>query len=159
MDVVANLIEALELFARADPFSCADAQSVVALERGRASYDSSLSAVVASFAEGGEWASEGAHTAAAWLSTMCHLPMPEARAQVRRGVALATMPSVAAAFSEGAIGTAQVDCLVKAQGGVIKASQRSEGVEGASMVDPQIFARCEADLVRSAKELKFGAFQ
>jgi Domain of unknown function (DUF222)/HNH endonuclease len=152
MDVVANLLQALELFAHADPFSSADRDSLVALQAGRASYDSSLSAVVASFAQGGEWAAEGAQSAAAWLATVCHLPLREARAQVRRGAALGSMPVVAEAFAQGAIGTAQVDQLVKARSGVAVAAERGAGV------DPEAFARCEADLVHSAQELKFGAF-
>src|SRR5580658_5881100 len=94
MDVVANLIEALELLAQADPFSSADRDSLIALQGGRASYDASLAAVVASFAQGGEWAAEGAQSAASWLSSVCHLPLAEARAQVRRGTALVSMPLV-----------------------------------------------------------------
>ncbi len=157
MDVVANLIEALELFARADPFSSAERDSLIALQAGRASYDASLSAVVASFAQGGEWAAEGAQSAATWLSSVCHLPLAEARAQVRRGTALVSLPVVAEAFAAGAIGTAQVDLLVKAQAGVHKAAQRCAGL-GCEGVNPEVFARSEADLVHSAKELKFAAF-
>ncbi len=100
---------------------------------------------MAGFDASGEWAVEGAQSAAAWLSTRCHLPLSEARGQLRRGRALPQLPQCAQAFSEGSIGVAQVDVLVKAA---------KEG----GRVDPGAFPRDEAVLVEAAKELKFAAF-
>jgi Domain of unknown function (DUF222) len=152
MDLLEDLAEVLDRLVESDAFSYSDRDSIVALEGAVARLDAVASHKVASFAQGGEWSSEGAQSAAAWLSTRCHLPLAEARAQVRRGNALPAMPLVGDAFSKGAIGTAQVDQLVKAASGVTRAAQRSDAV------DPEAFVRAEAALVQSAKELKFGAF-
>ena len=46
-------------------------------EQGRGQFDAA-----------GEWALDGAQSTAAWLSTRCHLPLGEARGQLRRGKAL-----------------------------------------------------------------------
>ncbi len=152
MDLLEDLAQVLDRLAESDFFSYADPGSIMALEGASARLDCVLSHKVASFAEGGEWSGTGAQNAAAWLSTMCHLPLGEARAQVRRGAALVSMPLVKEAFAKGAITPAHVDRLVKAQRGATQAAERGEGV------DPEVFARCEADLVRSGQELKFGAF-
>src|SRR5579863_6893740 len=158
MDLLEDLSLVLDRLAASDGFSYSDPDSIMVLQRAQARLGAVLSHKVAAFADGAEWASEGAQSAAAWLSTRCHLPLHEARAQVRRGAALASMPVVATAFSKGVIGSAQVDRLVKAQRDVLKAAQRSEGVEGANVVNAQIFSLCEADLVHAATELRFGAF-
>jgi Domain of unknown function (DUF222) len=157
MDLLEDLAEVLDRLAESDSFSYSDSDSIVVLERTRARYDSIMSRKVASFAEGREWSSEGAQSAAAWLSTRCHLPLAEARAQVRRGSALGSMSTVSEAFSEGSIGTAQVDLLVKAERGAAKAAQRRTEV-GDDVIDHDVFARCEDNLVHSAQELKFRAF-
>jgi hypothetical protein len=145
MDVVDDLNEVLARLAGTDPFSYGDRDSIVALERGLASFSCTLSKAVASFAEGGEWAAAGAQSAPAWIATTCHLPLGEVRKQLRRGRALSSMPLVAAAFSLGDIGPAHVDVLVKAATAVHHA-------------DPEAFALCEAALVEAATELRFVPF-
>ncbi len=100
---------------------------------------------VASFDASGEWALDGAQSISAWLSTRCHLPLGEARSQLRRGRALPSLPLVAQAFSAGVIGAAQVDLLVKA-------------AQGAARVDQEAFPRDEAVLLAAATALKFAPF-
>ncbi len=75
----------------------------------------------------------------------CHLPLGEARRQLRRGRALPAMPVVAEAFAAGDIAPAHVDVLVKAATAVAHA-------------DPLAFARCEAALVEAASDLSFVPF-
>jgi hypothetical protein len=145
MDVVDELTELLDRLEREDVFSHDDAASVEALEKNLGRLHCVTSKAVASFDAAGEWAADGAQSSAAWLSTRCHLPLPEARGQLRRGKALPSMPVVAEAFSAGEIGVAQVDVLVKA-------------AKGAARVDQEAFPRDEAVLVQVAKDLKFAAF-
>ncbi len=76
---------------------------------------------------------------------VCHLPVAEARSQLRRGRALPSVPLVAQAFCAGAIGVAQVDLLVNA-------------AQGAARIDQEAFVRDEAVLVQTAIDLKFAAF-
>ncbi len=145
MDLVQDVIDAVARLVAADAFSYSDQASIVALERGRASYECALAQAVASFAEGGEWAAAGAQSAPAWISSTCHLPLAEARRQLRRGRALPAMPVVAEAFAAGDIAPAHVDVLVKAATAVAHA-------------DPSAFARCEAALVEAASDLSFVPF-
>jgi uncharacterized membrane protein YgcG len=145
MDAVGTFVRAAEQLAAEDAFCHGDRASVVALERARAIVDYALANALVSFAEGGEWAAEGAQSAAAWIATTCQLPLAEVRRQLRRGKALPSMPLVAAAFSAGDIAGAHVDVLVKA-------------AEAVSHADPFAFGLCEAALVEAATELKFGSF-
>ncbi len=145
VDVVAALSEVLASLAQMDPFAYGDRDSILALERGLSSMSCTLSKAVASFAEGGEWASDGAQSAPAWVAASCHLPLSEVRAQLRRGRALPSMPVVAQAFGAGSIGPAHVDVLVKA----------AQAVDHA---DPEAFGLCEGTLVEAAKELTFVPF-
>ncbi len=145
VDVVDDLTEVLARLARTDPFSYGDRDSIIALERGLSSYSATLSKAVASFADGGEWAADGAQSAPAWIAASCHLPLGEVRGQLRRGRALPTMPVVAEAFASGSISPAHVDVLVKAAKAVAHA-------------DPEAFALCEEALVQGAQELPFVPF-
>jgi hypothetical protein len=132
----------LDLLARSDPFSYADPESIMALERAQARLEFIVARAVATFDAGGEWAVDGARGTTAWLSTRCHLPQRVARAQLRRGRSLPSLPLCAAAFSAGEIGAAQVDALAQAASG--------PGPDTA-----EAFARDEALLVEHAKEMKF----
>jgi hypothetical protein len=133
--------EAIRELAESDLFSYSDPVSIIRLQRMKNSLDSFVSNAMAAFDAGGEWATDGAKTSVTWISTRCHLPRSEARAQLRRGRALPGTPHVAQAFREGSIGAAQVDALVSA----LKTSEA-------------LFARDEAMLVTYAKELKFAPF-
>ncbi len=136
---------ALDLIAEIDPYSYCDPDSVKRLEKDLGRLDCFTSNAVAGFADGGEWAADGAQSAPAWIATCCHLPVGEVRAQLRRGRSLPSMPAVAEAFCAGSIGPAHVDVLVKA----------AKAVTGP---DPEAFARCEEALLHAAEELSFRAF-
>ena len=136
------LEDAVDRLIAADPFSYSDKESVITLLRLKSKVDFAVSVAVASFDAGGEWASDGAKTAVAWIDTRCHVPKAEAAQELRLGRALAHMPAVAAAWSCGDLGTAQVERLVKAR------TVRTEAV----------FARDETVLVDQADTLKFEAF-
>jgi hypothetical protein len=141
LDDLSQLSDLIDELAASDPFSYSDRDSIVHLERVKNRLDSIVSNAMAAFDSGGEWTTDGAKTSVAWVSTRCHLPRGEVRAQLRRGRALPGAPHVAQAFSEGDIGATHVDALVRAQ-------KTSEA----------IFARDEAMLVTTAKELKFAPF-
>jgi hypothetical protein len=145
MGALDDLEEVLARLAQADPFSYCDRDSIIALERGLSSYSATLAKAAASFAEGGEWAADGAQSAAAWIATTSHVPLGEARRQLRRGRALPSMPLVAQAFSDGQISAAHVDVLVKA-------------AKAVGHADPEAFSRCEAALLEAATELRFVPF-
>ncbi len=140
-----DFLRAAEQLAKEDPFSYGDRASIVTLQRERAISDYISANALTSFAEGGEWAADGAQSAAAWIATTCHLPLGEVRGHLRRGRALASMPIVAAAFSCGAIGGAHVDVLVKAAKAVAHANTEAFGL-------------CEEALVQAAQELTFVPF-
>jgi len=140
-----NLERDLDELTRLDPFSYADRTSIIALERLAARLEFCVAQAVAAFDAGGEWAVNGARGATPWLSTRCHLPLSVARAQLRRGRALRSVPLAAEAFSAGEIGVAQIDSLVQAATG--------PGPDTAAA-----FARDEALLVEQAKTMKFAPF-
>jgi hypothetical protein len=145
MDAVQQLTAAVDRLTEEDAFAHSDAASVEALQRDLGRLGWVASRAVAGFDASGEWAADGAQSTAAWLSTRCHLPLSEARSQLRRGKTLRSMPLVEEAFSAGEIGVAQVDVLVKA-------------VQSMARVDDDVFPRDEAVLVGAANELKFAPF-
>jgi hypothetical protein len=133
------LHKALDDLAQCDAFSIADVDSIIELNHLSARLEGVRTAAVAEFDAGGEWAVDGAKTAAAWLATRCHLPKAEAKRLVRRGRLLPHLPVAAEAFADGDIGAAQFDALAKVRTPVTEAA----------------FCRDEPLLVGHAKELKF----
>jgi hypothetical protein len=136
------LTEGIDALAASDPFSYSDKESVLALVRLSSRLDCIISKALASFDAGGEWALDGAQTPVAWLDTRGHLEKNEARRRLRLGRALAHMPLVAQAWSNGDIKTAQVEALARAR------TVRTE----------ELFERDEELLVDQAEKLKFAAF-
>jgi hypothetical protein len=96
----------------------------------------------AAFDAGGEWASDGARTAAAWVAGRCKLSSSSARRRVRLGRALRHLPATEAAWLAGAVGEAQVSALARA---------RTPATEEA-------MARDEEMLVGEAERLRFESF-
>jgi len=137
-----TLAEAIDQLVGSDPFSYSDAESVIDLQRQLARLEYVVACAVANFEAAGEWAPEGAKTAAAWLSTRCRVPQAQARCQLRRGRALGVLPVCAEAFAAGDIGGAHLDAMVKVR------TPRSEGA----------LAHDEAVLVDQAKALGFAPF-
>ena len=125
-----------------DAFSYSDKESIIALHRLSARFDALVAKAVVSFDAGGEWALDGAQTSSAWIDTRCHLEKRQAKKELRLGRAMGTMALVEEAWGSGAIGTAQVERLVRAR------TARTEAC----------FGRDEEMLVQEATRLKFIAF-
>ena len=86
------LTEAIKQLMELGASACSDGASIEVLERQLAQMESFVTTAVADFDTWGEWATDGARTPAAWLSTRCKLPGAEARRQVRRGRGLRHLP-------------------------------------------------------------------
>jgi hypothetical protein len=98
-----------------EPQALADGESVVELHRCLARLEAATTRATAAFDAGGEWASDGARTAAAWVAGRCRLPASSARRRVRLGRALRHLPATEAAWLAGAVGEAQVAALARAR--------------------------------------------
>ncbi len=112
MDVdIQTLTEAIDRLAHAGPLVPADPESIEALMTQRARLDAVVAEAAASFDASGDWAPDGARTAAAWLARRSRIPTGQARALVRRGRALSHLPAFARAWSSGAINAAHIDTV------------------------------------------------
>jgi Domain of unknown function (DUF222)/HNH endonuclease len=112
-EAMASVDAGLDWLAHNDPSLYCDGASIKALERHRARLECATARAVTSFETWGEWDRDGAKSATAWIDTTCHVPKSEARAQLRRGKALSSLPVVAEAFMSGDIGAAHVDAFLK----------------------------------------------
>jgi hypothetical protein len=151
-----DLHEMLDQLVGTDSFSLSDKESIISIERAAAKIEFVVAKATASFDAGGEWAADGAKTAAAWLVTRCHLPSSVAKAQLRRGRVLTTMAVSAEALSHGDIGVAQFDLLAKAAKGPGAGAGAAPWDAGPDT--GAAFGRDEALLVTHAKEMKFAPF-
>jgi hypothetical protein len=119
-----------------------DPETIIFMEREMNRLSCGMSESVAEFDQWREWGRDGALSATAWIGTACHLPKKEARAQLRRGKALAGLPLAAAAWRNGDIGPAQIDVLVKAK----------------RPVTEDALAGAEPSLVQAGIDMKFASF-
>jgi hypothetical protein len=141
-DAIDQLTGVMDWLADNHPSIYSDPATIKGLERQMWRGQCATSRAVAEFDQWGAWAADGATTATAWIDTVCHLPKKEARAQLRRGQALATLPVAAEAWKNGDIGPAHLDALVKVK----------------RPVTEEALARDEAILVDAAKDMKFASF-
>jgi hypothetical protein len=141
-EAIACLTAGLDWFAQNDPSLFCDGDSIKALECQGSRLECAKARAVCSFDQWGAYAADGANTATAWIDTTCHVPKSEARAQLRRGKALATMQLVAAAWAAGDIGAAHVDALIRVK----------------RPVTEEALARDEGILVDTARTMKFAEF-
>lgn len=88
------------------------------------------------------WEAEGARSAAAWVAWRCRIPAGRARAILRCGRELRSMPEVEAAFLDGRLTADHVRALAVA-----------------CAANATSFAECEADLVKLAETLLFRSFE
>src|SRR5689334_7810817 len=98
---VADLLES-------DPAEVPDAvkrDRVLALCGASGQLDAALAREVSVFDANTVWAGDGARSAAAWITPRTELAAPQARSVVHTGRELRSCPFVAAAWSDGAIGT------------------------------------------------------
>jgi Domain of unknown function (DUF222) len=119
-----------------------DATSIKELVCQHSRLESVVSTAVGAYDTSGDWATDGARTAQAWLARSCRLPKAMARRLVRRGRHLRHLPVVASAFEEGEINAAHVDTVVS-----VRRDDTEEALE-----------RDEALLVKQAKRLRFEHF-
>ena len=125
-----------------DPSALADPESIVALHRHLATLEAVTTRATAAFDAAGDWAPDGAQTAAAWITTTCRVPKSQAQRRVRRGRELRFLPETERAWVGGDITGDHVDVMV---------SLRRPETEEA-------LARDEALLVDQARNLTFAHF-
>jgi hypothetical protein len=137
------LAEAIDRLVAADPGDFGDGESIVELHQQLSRLDGFLTMATARFDGSGDWALDGARTAAAWISTKCRITKSQARRQVYRGRGLRHLPAVTEAWLEGSISAPHVDGIVRV---------RREATEAA-------LERDEALLVDYAQTLAFDSFE
>jgi Domain of unknown function (DUF222) len=137
-----ELREAIDSLFDEGVLGCADPESIVALQTEFNRLGGFSTMVAAEFDTEGAWATDGARTAAAWISTKCRLPQGQARRRIREGRALRCLPETAAAVREGSINSEHVRLITRLhQGATQEPLERDEGL-----------------LVKQAKKLRFGEF-
>jgi hypothetical protein len=119
-----------------------DPESNKEMARTFAALDYARTKMAADFDASGAWASSGAKTAAAWLSTTNRTPLNESRGLVRRGRRLRHLPYFEEAWAAGLITAAHIDVVARV---------RRPATEWA-------LARDEPLLVEQAKTLQFRDF-
>jgi hypothetical protein len=140
--VLDDLTSVVDQVCDADPQALADGETVVELHRCLTRLEAATTRAGAAFDAGGEWSTDGARSAAAWLAGRCKLPASSARRRVRLGRGLRHLPEAEAAWLAGEVGEAQVAALVRA---------RTPATEDALAGDEEM-------LVGEAKRLGFEAF-
>ena len=123
-----GLTAAIDELCDSDPSVLADGETLVALLSQVERLSAVATRAVARFDAGGEWAADGARSAAAWISTRCRSPKRAVRRQIGLGRALRQMPGTEAAWLDGAVGEAQVAALRRAAATCAKAFDRDESV-------------------------------
>jgi len=141
-EAFACVTEGLDWLAENNPSLFCDGDSIKALERQGSRLEYVTARAVESFDQWREWGRDGATTATAWIDTTCHVPKNEARAQLRRGRGLASLPLMAQAWKDGDIGAAHVDALLRVK----------------RPVTEEALSRDEGTLVDAARTLKFADF-
>jgi Domain of unknown function (DUF222) len=139
---IESLVTAIDELVGEDAAAHGDAESIRCLVRQLNRLESVTTNAIASFETSGAWALEGAKTASAWVSTVCHLPRAMGRRLVRRGRHLRHLPVLAEAFADGTITSAHLDAV---------AAVRRDGTE-------ELLARDEGVLVKQATRLRFEQF-
>jgi hypothetical protein len=114
-DPLQDLASALDALARVEPSALADTDAIVELHRRSDQLEAVLSRACASFERRGDWAAEGAKSAAAWLTVRCRTPQTTAKRRVALGRALPALPVVERAWVAGDIGSSAVGLLAGAR--------------------------------------------
>ena len=138
-DPIAQLTAAIDAICQADPAALGDGATIEFLHRQLARLEAATTRATAAFDAGDAWEADGARSAARWIATTCHLPLPTARRRVHLGRELRHMPLAEAAWLAGDIGEAQVGLLARSR----------------TDATAEAFARDEEMLVAHAKALRF----
>ena len=132
-----GLTAAVDNVCDADPSALADGDALVAISAQLERMTAAVTRAAGRFDAGGEWAADGARSAAAWMSTRCRIPRRTAQRRVGVARSLRRMPLTEAAWLSGSIGEEQVVLLRRAR-----------------ETAPSVFARDESLLVGEAAELQ-----
>jgi hypothetical protein len=114
-EVMAELTAALDALCASDPAALADGETIEGLQRQLARLDAVATRASAAFDASRAWEADGARTAAAWISTRCHLPKETARRQVYLGRTLRHLPKAEEAWLAGDINEAHASLLARAR--------------------------------------------
>jgi len=139
---VDQLREAIDSLFADGPAACADPSSMVALQTELNRMEAFVTAATGAFDVEGAWSTDGARTAAAWISTKCRLPQGPVRRRVNEARALRLLPRTAGAFQEGSIASEHVRVITRLHKGATE-----EPVE-----------QGEDLLIKQAKKLRFSEF-
>jgi hypothetical protein len=143
MDVdIQNLAEVIDRLADAGPLVAADAESVESLFCQFDRLEAVITEAAASFDASGEWALDGAPSAATWLSCRRRIRKAQARRIVKRGRELRHLPLFGRAWSRGEVNSAHIDTVAAAR----------------TPVTEEAFERDEHVLCDHATTLSFDAF-
>jgi hypothetical protein len=137
-----DLAEVVDHLVDVDPSCVADGESIVALQRQLARLEAVVTTATRAFDASGEWATDGARNATAWLATRCHLPKSAARRRIRLGHHLDDLPVGARAWMNGDITAAHLAALASVHRGVTA----------------EALARDEVMLVDQASTLRYESF-
>ncbi len=136
------LTEAIDAVIADGAESFGDCESVEGLHRQLRRLDGLVTEVDAAFEAQGDWATDGAKSAAAWIARRCALSLTGARGRVRLGRTLRQVPHCAEAWRAGDIGADQARAI---------AAQHQPRTEDA-------LSRDEALLVSQASSMRFEDF-
>ena len=140
-----GVAEAIDALLALDPDTLDDrelAELAVAMHRQQSRLAAATTRVTAAFDARGVWGEDGSRSCGAWLARRCRLPLGQARAEVRLGRRLSTMPETRAAFGAGDITARHAAVL-----GALNTGRTAE-----------VFARDEALLVDDAQRLSWPEF-
>jgi hypothetical protein len=124
------------------PAAFADPASVEAMQCEFNRFEAFNNTVVGEFDAWGEYAVDGAQSAAAWLAARCRIPTGQARNQVTRARELRQLKVCAGAWRDGDINAAHVDAICRKHKGA----------------GEHALERDEAMLIDHARTLRFSDF-
>jgi hypothetical protein len=136
------LRSAIDGLFEAGPSLLSDGSTLCAMEREFSRLECLISKSTEVFETWGEWATDGAKSAASWIAVSANVPIKTARGQVKRGRALRSLPVVCEAYARGTLSTAHVDDIISVK------NPRTE----------ESLARDEELLVDQANKLSYADF-
>ncbi|HXW31513.1 MAG TPA: DUF222 domain-containing protein [Acidimicrobiales bacterium] len=134
--------EAVDALVACDPRRFSDAESILELQRQLNRLEAFTAEASACFETSGDWAADGAKSAAAWLATRTRLPKRTVRRHLRLGATARRLPATEAAWLSGEIGEAHVAAISSFHHGPLA----------------EVLERDEGLLVDNARRMRFSAF-
>ncbi len=111
MDLLGGLTGAIDQLVAKGPSAFADGESICTLNNEWNRLGAFLTQATGEFDQWGEYANDGAKSAASWISTKVNEPIKDSRRRVRHGRLLRDFPLLAAAFCAGRINGAHLDLI------------------------------------------------